>query len=517
MGFVMRLNSRDLVNDPKNGAEVYPITATNAVYRAGTDKNLEQILSELSNSADRKVIQDLEYLSNTNTLQISYTDNTTDNIQLLNWVRNVAVTKNNRTYIITVTPTTGSASTYTIELPNVTTSGSGNGLSDISYDSSTNTITATKSNFLTDITCVSGSDINTVGTPSVTSSINGSTTTLTFHQLKGAKGDTGATGPQGPQGPAGQNGTNGTNGTNATITGASASVSEDGGSPSCTVTLGGTASARTFNFAFKNINGKDGQDADTNFNAVDITVSDESQFLNAIAYSHGYYYTKYNNTASHLTDDAATDISDGETKDTGSCLTRIHLAANIDLKNISTGYTVDLSHCEINGYSFDLNLWGKPLNIVGRSAKFNEIRFVCCSNQGTPRASGGSGFTMFTMRGITATHSKFRFTNCQFNKIFSGDTFISYICAKDNGTTYSTYIDGFETNDTDQNEFNVTDNYISGDFKDGNHNLIITRRYTTYAITVNMTAHTQMESRLLRDSSVTKGTLVGVTDKNIYS
>lgn len=150
MGFVMRLNSRDLVNDPKNGAEVYPITATNAVYRAGTDKNLEQILSELSNNADRKVIQDLEYLSNTNTLQISYTDNTTDNIQLSNLIKNVAVTRNNRTYTITVTPTTGSASTYTIELPNVTTSGSGNGLSDISYDSSTNTITATKTTFLTE-------------------------------------------------------------------------------------------------------------------------------------------------------------------------------------------------------------------------------------------------------------------------------------------------------------------------------------------------------------------------------
>lgn len=119
MGFVMRLNSRDLVNDPKNGAEVYPITATNAVYRAGTDKNLEQILSELSNGIDRKVIQDLEYLSNTNNLQISYTDNTTEDITLPNWIKNVTVTNSGRTYTITVTPTYGNASTYQITLPEI--------------------------------------------------------------------------------------------------------------------------------------------------------------------------------------------------------------------------------------------------------------------------------------------------------------------------------------------------------------------------------------------------------------
>ncbi len=56
------------------------------------------------------------------------------------------------------------------------------------------------------ITAAAGSDIGTVGTPSVTVSTQGSSTTLTFHQLKGAKGDkgdkgdTGATGPQGPAG-----------------------------------------------------------------------------------------------------------------------------------------------------------------------------------------------------------------------------------------------------------------------------------------------------------------------------
>lgn len=119
MGFVMRLNSRDLVNDPKNGAEVYPITATNAVYRAGTDKNLEQILSELSNSADRKVVQDISYVSNSNKLHKEFTDNTTEDITLPNWIKNVTVTNSGRTYTITVTPTTGNASTYQITLPEI--------------------------------------------------------------------------------------------------------------------------------------------------------------------------------------------------------------------------------------------------------------------------------------------------------------------------------------------------------------------------------------------------------------
>ena len=59
-----------------------------------------------------------------------------------------------------------------------------------------------------------GSNIGSVGTPSVTAAASGTTTTLTFNYLKGAKGykgDTGATGAKGatgatgPQGPAGPN------------------------------------------------------------------------------------------------------------------------------------------------------------------------------------------------------------------------------------------------------------------------------------------------------------------------
>jgi len=61
-----------------------------------------------------------------------------------------------------------------------------------------------------------------------------------------------------PQGVQGEQGETGADGQNATITGATATVNNQVGTPSVTVTSGGTELARSFNFDFKNLKGEQG-------------------------------------------------------------------------------------------------------------------------------------------------------------------------------------------------------------------------------------------------------------------
>ena len=75
--------------------------------------------------------------------------------------------------------------------------------------SSSGGIATALNNKISTITIGTSSDIGTVGTPSVTSSVSGGTATLVFHHLKGATGPQGSTGATGSQGPKGDKGATG--------------------------------------------------------------------------------------------------------------------------------------------------------------------------------------------------------------------------------------------------------------------------------------------------------------------
>ncbi len=115
------------------------------------------------------------------------------------------------------------------------------------------------------IESAAGSNIDVVGTPTVTQTNNGNTTIFTFDYLKGVQGDVG---PQGPQGEKGNKGSKGDTGATGNGVASISKTSTEGLVDTYTITYtDGTTSTFTVT------NGKDGKDGATGESGSDASIT----------------------------------------------------------------------------------------------------------------------------------------------------------------------------------------------------------------------------------------------------